>query len=221
MIDIRPTHRRGFLGRVAAAAVAFGLPWSRLEAGGPTPQAGTDHDKWLKGLNGKHRCLFDSPQPAGGLPPVHILNYINTYNTAYQVPDKDINTVGTFYAFTTLHGVSDAMWAKYRIGEFMKVNDQATGQPATRNPWRTEVHALGMTIAPASIEALQKRGTVFILCNNALTYFSGELAKARGAEPKAVYEDLKANMLPGVVLVPAMVIAIEKAQEAGLAYNRQ
>jgi intracellular sulfur oxidation DsrE/DsrF family protein len=30
-----------------------------------------------------------------------------------------------------------------------------------------------------------------------------------------------ANMLTGVVVVPAMVIAIEKAQGAGIAYNRQ
>jgi hypothetical protein len=28
-------------------------------------------------------------------------------------------------------------------------------------------------------------------------------------------------VLPGVTIVPAMVIAIEKAQEAGIRYNRQ
>jgi intracellular sulfur oxidation DsrE/DsrF family protein len=221
MIDTGPTHRRGFLGRVTAAAVALGVPWTRLEGRAAGQQAAGDHEKWLKGLNAKHRCFFDSPAPQDGLPLVHIMNYINTYNTAYGVQDASINTVGTFYGFTTLNGVNDAMWAKYRLGEFLKANDPATSQPATKNPWRTEVHALGMVIPAASIEALQKRGTVFILCNNALTIFSGMVAKARGAEPKAVYEDLKANMLPGVVLVPAMVIAIEKAQEAGLAYNRQ
>jgi intracellular sulfur oxidation DsrE/DsrF family protein len=221
MIDTGPTHRRRFLGRVAAAAVALGLPWDRLEGRTTGPAAQANPDEWLSRLKGKHRCLFDMPQPADGLPMVHILNYVNTYNAAYRVPDTAISAVGTFYGFTTLHGVNDAMWAKYRLGEFLKANDEATGAPATRNPWRTEVHTLGMTIAPASIEALQKRGVVFLLCNNALTYFAGELAKARSLQPTAVYEDLKANMLPGVVLVPAMVIAIEKAQAAGLAYNRQ
>ena len=33
--------------------------------------------------------------------------------------------------------------------------------------------------------------------------------------------ELGANLLPGVVRVPAMVIAIQKAQAAGIAYNRQ
>ena len=33
--------------------------------------------------------------------------------------------------------------------------------------------------------------------------------------------DIRANLNPGVVVVPAMVIAIEKAQTAGIRYNRQ
>jgi len=32
---------------------------------------------------------------------------------------------------------------------------------------------------------------------------------------------LRANLLPGVTIVPAMVIAIEQAQQAGIAYNKQ
>ena len=78
-----------------------------------------------------------------------------------------------------------------------------------------------MSLPQASIESLQGRGATFILCNNALQIFSGLLAQQRGLDPKAVYEDMKANILPGVALVPAMVIAIEKAQEAGFTYQRQ
>jgi intracellular sulfur oxidation DsrE/DsrF family protein len=78
-----------------------------------------------------------------------------------------------------------------------------------------------MTLPPASIEALQKRGATFIICNNALQIFSGMLASKRGLDAKVVYEDLKANILPGVELVPAMVIAIEQAARAGLSYHRQ
>jgi hypothetical protein len=32
---------------------------------------------------------------------------------------------------------------------------------------------------------------------------------------------MKANILPGVILVPGMVVAIEQAQKAGLTYHRQ
>jgi hypothetical protein len=32
---------------------------------------------------------------------------------------------------------------------------------------------------------------------------------------------MKANILPGVELVPGMVVAVEQAQKAGVAYHRQ
>ena len=68
---------------------------------------------------------------------------------------------------------------------------------------------------------MSKRGATFILCNNALTIFSGMLAEKRGLPADVVYADLKANILPGVTLVPGMVVAIEKAQGRGIAYHRQ
>lgn len=152
---------------------------------------------------------------------MHILNYYQTYNTAYGVPDREINGIGTFYGGTTFYGLNDAMWAKYRLGEFLKAEDPATGKPAVANPWRTAPVIVGMTLPDASIESLQQRGARFIVCNNALSIFSGLLAKSRGLDAGEVYRDMKANILPGVTLVPAMVIAIEKAQARGIAYHRQ
>ena len=195
----------------AARAIAVGAPASAVAAPG---------DAWLRGLTGKHRQLFDAPAPGGGIPLVHMMNYYDTYNRAYGVKDADIDAVGTFYGATTFHGVNDRMWAKYRIGEFLQTND-ASGKPAVANPWRAAPEILGMKIAPASIEALQKRGATFILCDNALTIFAGMLAKARGLDADAVYADLKANVLPGVELIPGMVVAIDQAHAAGVSYHRQ
>lgn len=178
------------------------------------------NDAWLTALDGEYKMLFDAPAPAGGIPLVHVMNYYDTYNKAYNVPDKDIDAVFTFYGSTTFHGLNDAMWAKYKLGEFLGEKD-AKGVPFTANPWRTAPVIVGMALPQASIEALQKRGTTFIICNNALGIFSGLVAQARGLDAKAVYEDMKANILPDVTLVPGMVIAIDKAQRAGLSYHRQ
>jgi intracellular sulfur oxidation DsrE/DsrF family protein len=205
---------------VAASAVVT-LYTGALHAKPATASTIEPSNRWLEGLKGKHRQLFDSPAPAGGIPLVHVMNYYDTYNKAFNVKDADIDAVLTFYGSTTFHGLSDAAWAKYRLGEFLEINDAATGQPATSNPWRAAPVILGMTLPPASIEALQKRGATFIICNNALQIFSGMLAAKRGLDAKVVYEDLKANILPGVELVPAMVIAIEQAARAGLSYHRQ
>jgi len=177
--------------------------------------------RWLNGLKAKHRQFFDNPSPNGGIALVHVMNYFDTYNKAFGVKDADINAVLTFYGATTFYGLNDAMWEKYRLGEFLETNDPATGKPATSNPWRTAPVVLGMTIPQASIESLHKRGATLILCNNALEIFVNLLAEKRGLDPKTVYADMNANILPGVDLIPGMVVAIEQAQRAGLSYHRQ
>jgi hypothetical protein len=176
---------------------------------------------WLDGLKGKHRQFFDTPTPNGGVPLVHVMNYYDTYNKAFAVKDADIDAVLTFYGATTFYGLDDAAWSKYRLGEFLETADANTGKPAVANPWRAAPVVLGMTLPIASIESLQRRGATLILCNNALTIFSGLLATKRGLDPSVVYEDLKASILPGVELVPGMVVAVEQAAKAGLSYHRQ
>ena len=210
------------VGLLAAAVLASVLGTALTAPAALDAQQGAaaPADQWLKGLTAKHRQFFDSPDPAGGIPLVHMMNYYDTYNKAYGVTDQDIDAVGTFYGSTTLYAVNDAMWSKYRIGEFLKTNDP-TGKAAVANPWRASPVIIGMTLPQASVESLQKRGATFIVCNNALTIFSGILAKARNLDAAAVYQDLRSNLLPGVELIPGMVVAIEQAQAAGVSYHRQ
>ncbi|MGH7712804.1 MAG: hypothetical protein ACREOG_16055, partial [Gemmatimonadaceae bacterium] len=219
-----PTPRRGFLGRLAAVAAAAGVS-AMPRAMHAESRAEAAEDEWLNKLTAKYRQFFDSPGHSDGLPLVHVLNYYNTLNAPYGVKDSEINTVFTLYgapASTTLFAFNDAMWAKYNLGTILKFNDHKTKAPATRNVWRTDPEVAGLMVAPpASIEALQKRGAIFLLCNNALNIWAGLVAQANKAEQPAVLADLKANMLPGVILVPGMVVAIQQAQDKGIAYNRQ
>jgi len=91
-------------------------------------------EDWLARLTGSHRQLFDAPAPAGGIPLVHVLNYYDTYNKAFNVPDKDVNGVLTFYGSTTFYGLNDAVWAKYRLGAFLDTQD-SKGAWGPGNPW--------------------------------------------------------------------------------------
>lgn len=218
---------RGLATVAVALCAATAIAASRSEASANTaPSAATASipappDNWLKGLTGKHRQFFDSPAPAGGIALIHIMNYFDTLNKEYGVKDDAIDAVSTFYGATTLFGVNDQMWAKYKLGEILEASDPATGKPAIANPWRASPTILGMSLPQASVESLQRRGATFILCNNALGFWAGMVAKARGLQSDAVYADLKANILPGVELIPGMVVAIDQAHAAGLSYHRQ
>jgi hypothetical protein len=218
MIRITNTVRRAGVS-VAALALITSVAAMAARPSQSEARSSAPGNAWLKS-SAKHRQFFDAPTSAGGIPLVHMMNYYDTWNKAYGVSDKNVNAVGTFYGATTFFGVNDAMWAKYRIGEFLGEKDR-DGAFATANPWREAPFILGMEIRPASIESLQKRGATFILCNNALGIFTGMLAKSRGLNAHSVYADLKANILPGVELVPGMVVAIEQAHAAGLSYHRQ
>ncbi len=210
--------RRRLVGAALFTTVIAGMAIGTSAALARAP--GDVKDEWLTKLDGKHKMLFDAPTTNNGIPLVHLMNWYDTWNKAYGVPDKDLDGVLTFYGMTTFHGLNDAMWAKYHLGEFLGDKDQ-DGRFSTANPWRTNPVALGMTLPQASIESMQKRGATFIICNNALGIFADMVAEKQGLDVTTVYQEMKANILPGVTLVPGMVVAIDKAQEAGLAYHRQ
>jgi intracellular sulfur oxidation DsrE/DsrF family protein len=230
------THRRHFLGQVFGAAAAAGLSMPAARAAAAEPAA----DDWLKEVKGTHRCLFDFPQHKNGMPLLHILNYLNTYATAYKTGTDQVGAVGTFYSAGNQASIplafNDAIWAKYGLGVYTGLKD-AQGQAYTRNVFNRPtpadlhllMHAIDSPMIPAladampalGIESLQKVGTKFVLCANALGIWCLELEARGKGKAQEIDKELRANLLPGVTIVPAMVIAIEKAQEAGIKYNRQ
>ena len=232
-------NRRGFLSRLLGTAAGITLvAGGRADAQAPAPASGAD--AWIREVKGTHRCLFDFPQHKNGAPLLHILNYLNTYNEAYKSAPGSVGAVGTFYSIGTQSsialGFNDAMWAKYGLGEYLGLKDKA-GKAYTRNAFRVptadDVHLLiqafqtpnipelAGAVPAIGIESLQKMGTKFLLCANALGAWCLELQARGKGKADAIEKDLRANLLPGVTIVPAMVIAIEKAQAAGIRYNRQ
>jgi hypothetical protein len=235
------THRRSFLGRIFGSLAAAGFAGASVaEAQNKAPANAAGPDAWINEVKGTHRCLFDFPQHKNGLPLLHVLNYINTYNQAYKAAPATVGAVGTFYSIGTQASISlafnDAMWAKYRLGEYTGLKD-ASGKPYTRNvfyrPTKDDAHLLMQgfqtpnipelveAVPAMGIESLQKMGTRFLLCNNAFGAWCLELQARQKGKADAIQKELAANVLPGVTTVPAMVIAIEKAQGAGIRYNRQ
>ena len=233
-------NRRGFLARLLGTAAGMTLvAGSRTDAASPASVA-SGADAWIGEVKGTHRCLFDFPQHKNGVPLLHILNYLNTYNEAYKSAPGSVGAVGTFYSIGTQSsialGFNDAMWAKYALGDYLGLKDKA-GKPYTRNAFRAptadDVHLLiqafqtpdipelAGAVPAMGVESLQKMGTKFLVSANALGAWCLELQARGKGKADEIEKDLRANVLRGVTIVPAMVIAIEKAQAAGIRYNRQ
>jgi hypothetical protein len=236
------THRRHFFGRlfgVVAAAGVAGAGTGRAQSR-PAGSAASGADAWINDVKGTHRCLFDFPQHKNGAPLLHVLNYLNTYNEAYKSAPGSVGAVGTFYSIGQQSSIpmafNDAMWAKYQLGDYTGLKDKS-GKPYTRNVFHRptpddaviliqafqtpDIPELAQAVPGIGIESLQKMGTKFLLCNNALGAWCLELQARGKGKADEIQKELASNMLPGVTAVPAMVIAIEKAQAAGIRYNRQ
>jgi intracellular sulfur oxidation DsrE/DsrF family protein len=213
------TDRRSFI--TTMAALSAGATLASAAEPVQSPKA-PPHDAWLDRLKGKHKQLFDAPDPDGGTLLRHSRGYLDVWRDAYGVPEKDISVVVTLYGRTMALGLQDAMWAKYKLGEQLNIIDPTTNAPLARN-WFAHPRP-GDPVADgspeSSIEALTKRGVVFLLCNNAVQRWSGRLEKAGLGAQADIYADLTSHALPEVTIVPNVLIAMTQAHERGFSYAR-
>lgn len=236
--DERTTSRREFVERVTAGALAIGVGSASLPAiaGAAATARASETAKpdnaWLDGIEGNHAQIFDMPRSGGGFGLFHVLNYFDTYKSSFGLTaPKVVAIVGLYGATapgaTTPLAFNDAMWAKYPFGSITQTISRESKTPVTRNPFiaaaagKQSLGIEGAVVdmpAAASISSLQPMGARFIVCNNALSFWIAQLA-ARGAGTEAsIRGELEHNLVPGVTIVPAMVIAINQAQAAGATY---
>src|ERR1044071_9561849 len=128
------THRRGFLGGIAAGAA--GLVVGRLSTAGAeilAPSTAALDDAWIGKIKGKYRQVFDATAANEGWGAAFPLNFIDSTKEALKVTDADITAITVFRHFAMPLMLNDATWAKYKIGAMLNVTDPKTKAPAVRN----------------------------------------------------------------------------------------
>src|SRR6185437_2740863 len=200
MLDLKlSTHRRGFLGRVAAGAAALGLGSvvspvaAAAETAGVTPTRAADpvFEVWL-----------------------------NTANATYGTTDADNSAAIVLRHWAAPLALPDSMWAKYHFGEAIKVNDPKTNAPSVRNLFH-KMAAADQMLPGYGIDELLGKGVLMGVCNVALTVMSGMVAAKMGGgmTGEQVKADWIANLIPGIIVVPSGVLAVNRTQEKGCTYT--
>ncbi|MEZ4586297.1 MAG: hypothetical protein R2909_07850 [Gemmatimonadales bacterium] len=192
-----------------AAAPWLSLPRSRR------PSADWDLG-WLDDLTGIHRQVFDVGPVQHGL--LHVAkNWLNAHNEVFGLRDDQLSAVVGLAARGFPANAGDPLWERYPIGEQYGIVDPATREPARRSPF---VHAEpGSDDFEESVPELVRRGVIFWQCNNALHGVAERLARATKQDHATVYQDLRANLLPHVKLVPAHTMLVGLCQERGCTYE--
>ena len=209
------TPRRGFLGRMAAAMAATGvgtlLPETAVGAPTPTRAADAKLEAWFNQMKGKHRQVFDAPEPNEGMPAIWPRVYLNTMEANY--PGEGASAMVILRHGGLPLAFQDPLWAKYKLGEMFKIN--AGDTPATRNIYAT---ITGLPIPGLGIAELLKAGVLVGACDVALTVYSSMAAQRMSMDAAAVKQEWVAGILSGIQVVPSGVLAVGRAQELGCAY---
>lgn len=221
MIDFSsPTPRRGFLGRLAAVA-AFPLVGSAFKRTDDTAEAihPSPDESWLSTLNRKHRIAFDVETHKYGNALAQGKNYLNNWRDAFGVPETQINLVMAVRGTGIPLVLNDALWQKFHLGEQYAITDPVTKAPGARNLFiKSNIVPGGLVDTESSVEALQKRGVLFLVCRNTVEGATKKLSAAGLGTPTEVRSSILGGIIPGVLLVPAMVIAFTEMQERGIGY---
>ena len=211
IIDSR-TARRGFLGRVAAAAAAVGLSGgvpSTAVAATPSPDPALD--AWLGKIKGKHKMVYDVTEPNGGFGVICPRIYINTMQATY--PGESVTPVVILRHAGIPLGMNDALWAKYSLGDQFGIKDGDVG--AKKNIY---ANITNLPLPGLGTAELLKSGVLIGLCDVALTVYSAGAAPKVNMTPEAVKKEWIAGLMPGIQIVPSGVFGVARTQELGCAY---
>jgi len=223
LMEDSASGRRSFLGQLAARTAAgvgalglagglFARP-SVLDAA--TPEEGAaDVENWLDGLKGKqHKQLVDAYAPNEGWP----LGFAHNFLATNTPTPATAGAVLVLRHFAMPIAVGHSIWGRYKVGEAFKIIDPATKAIAVKNPF---LHPAKGTLLSddMSIDRLLQRGTIVGACNVALTVISGMLAGNADVSKEAAYNEWKAALIPGVVILPSGVWGVNRAQEKGCTY---
>jgi intracellular sulfur oxidation DsrE/DsrF family protein len=221
--------RRSFLGRLGlgvgiAGAAAIGGPAAMADAPSAMAEetfrpARHAQDDWFDKIPGVHRFVFDCTTPDGlALALQFAGNYYNTNESAYGLKDSDLAVLIIARHHATGFGYKDAIWAKWgkQISEQAEYVDPKTNQPPTINLYAAPGDPnLGVA---GRMDILIKKGVQFGICATASRGISGRIAKATGGDADAILAEIGQNLIPNARLVPAGIVAVNRAQEHGFSF---
>ncbi|KIC95248.1 hypothetical protein [Flavihumibacter solisilvae] len=221
------TGRRSFLESLATGAAALSI--ATLSA--PLSlQAAADHlasdtfsdpDEWFNKIRGKHRVVFDVPEPNGVFPFAWPRIFLVT-NSKTGTPEKDCSVVVVLRHNAMGYALNENVWSKYKLGEALEIPEPGGKNPAAKNPfWQPAqgtFNVPGLGPVAIGINELQSSGVMFCVCDMALTVYSAAVAGKTNQDPATVRKDWVEGVLPGIQVVPSGVWALGRAAEKGCAY---
>jgi hypothetical protein len=223
---MRPTEaRRSFMARLGAGASVFGAMFA---TGGSRAQAQPAssawqparhaQDDWLDQLSGKHRCFFDTTTTEALVDAILFAgNYYTVNKNAYGLENGELAVVIGLRHQSAPFAYSDAIWAKYgaTLAERAKFTDPKSTQTPITNPHAPAASGSASGSRGGGLTTLIGRGAHISVCDLSTHGIAGMIAQKVGGKAESIYAELAANLIGNARLVPAGILAVNRAQERG------
>jgi intracellular sulfur oxidation DsrE/DsrF family protein len=227
--------RRLFMSRIGVGITAAGAALNAAPAAAQAQSAVRrfqpavhSEDDWFDSLPGKHRLVFDTTMPDGlGSALLYANNFFVGNQSGYKLGDADIAVVLVLRHFSTPFAYNDAMWAKYgaamaqslsKVAPTLNLTDPQTKQPPKINIYNSAAHVAALPSLGTTIDTVLNRGVHLAVCQMATQFISGQIAQVTSGNADAIYKDLAANLVKNSHLVPAGIVAVNRAQERGYTF---
>jgi intracellular sulfur oxidation DsrE/DsrF family protein len=216
--------RRLFLSKLGAGAGVVGAAVISSAAAAQMPANTTwrparhAQDDWLEQISGQHRFVFDTNMPEGLSMAIQFAgNYFMANEDGYGLKNSDLAVVIVLRHRTTEFGFNDTMWAKY--GKYFSEHSGFT-DPRTKEAPAFNFHATpgGGERRPGRMVELIQRGVHFAVCQRATRNLTERIARDNGGDAEAVYKEIVANLIANSHMVPAGIVAVNRAQERGYSF---
>lgn len=222
--------RRSFLSRIAAGAGAFGAVFGGAAVAGAQSAPATGgfqparhaEDDWFDQTTAKHRFFYDTTSTDGyGQALFFARNYFVASASGYQLTDAELAQVICMRHESTSFAFTDAMWAKYGAALSERANhfvDPKSKQVPTTNLYLASGYGETMKNVNVTIDQLAKRGVRFAVCAMATRAAAQLAATKSGGNVDAIFKELTENLVPNGHMVPAGIVAVNRAQERGYSF---
>ena len=92
-------------------------------------------------------------------------------------------------------------------------------QVPTTNLYNSADYGLALPNFGSTLDSLIQRRVQFAVCDLATHFFAGMLADSTKGNADAVYRELVANVIANSHMVPAGIVAVNRAQEHGYTFS--
>src|SRR5579863_2127044 len=226
-----PSERRSFLaylngGIASLAALAAGgaaLAQEKVAAAARWEPARHAKDEWLDKPGTKHRLVFDTTTPDGfGEALAFAGNFVRVNQSDYGVGNNELAVVIIVRHRSTPFGYNDAIWAKYgaALAAQSKFEDPKSKTAPKANVYTSADYGELLPNHNVTLDALFKQGVQFGVCSVATRAYAATVAAAVGGNADAINSELIANLAGNARMVPAGIVAVNRAQEHGYSLVR-